>query len=82
MVFVLFIPGFVAVWAVFPRRSDIPDMERLAFSMGLSIALSTLPVLLFNYLGVPLDEVNVFLILVGVTLVCGLVAMFRIRKAI
>jgi uncharacterized membrane protein len=78
-IYVLFIPGFVATWALFPKREEISDLERLALSMALSIALSVLPVMFLNYLGVMVTAANVFLIILFVILVCGLAAWVRMR---
>jgi uncharacterized membrane protein len=78
--YVLFIPGFVASWALFPRRGDLTDMDRLGLCFGLSIALSALPVMFLNYLGVPVNVQSVFLIILSVILVCGLTAFLRIRE--
>jgi uncharacterized membrane protein len=80
-VYVLFIPGFVATWALFPARAEISDVERLALSMGLSIALSTIPVMALNYAGVPVNSVNAFLIILAVILSCALAYYLRARNA-
>lgn len=79
-VYVLFIPGFVATWALFPGRRDVSDVERLALSMALSIALSTLPIMALNYVGVPVNPVNSFLIILGVVLACALAYFLRAGK--
>ena len=80
-VYVLFIPGFVATWALFPKRQEVSDIERLALSMALSIALSTLPIMALNYVGVPVNAVNSFLIILGVTLACALAYFLRAPKS-
>ena len=76
-VYVLFIPGFAASWAVYPRKDELSSIERVGLSFGLSLALSTLPVMFLNYLGVPMTEASVFLIILGVIVVCGVLAFVR-----
>jgi uncharacterized membrane protein len=48
-VFVLFIPGYVTVEALFPKGRDLDAIERFALSVGLSLALVPLIGLLLNY---------------------------------
>jgi hypothetical protein len=48
-VFVLFIPGYVTVEALFPKGRDLNGIERFALSVGLSLALVPLIGLLLNY---------------------------------
>jgi hypothetical protein len=48
-VFVLFLPGYVTVEALFPKGRDLNAMERFALSVGLSLALVPLVGLLLNY---------------------------------
>src|SRR5574337_1105641 len=47
--FVLFFPGYVLIAALYPRRSDLDDVERLALSLGLSLAVVPLIGLVLNY---------------------------------
>jgi len=58
-VFVLFIPGYVTVEALFPKGRDLDGIERLALSVGLSLALVPLIGLLLNYTpwGIRLDPI-------------------------
>ena len=79
-VYVLFIPGFIATWALFPKRKDVDDIERLALTLVLSLALSVMPVMFLNYFGVMVNEVNVFLIILAVILVCSVLAFLRMKK--
>lgn len=48
-IFLLFIPGFVLVEALFPKGSELDGIERLALSIGLSLALVPLVGLVLNY---------------------------------
>lgn len=46
---VLFIPGYVLIGALFPKKDDLDSIERLALSFGLSIATVPLLGLLLNF---------------------------------
>ena len=47
--FLLFFPGYTLVLALFPRKEGLGGIERLALSLGLSIAVVPLIGLLLNY---------------------------------
>jgi uncharacterized protein DUF1616 len=47
--FVLFIPGYLTLEALFPKDRELDGVEHLALSVGLSLALIPLVVLLLNY---------------------------------
>jgi len=47
--FVLFIPGYVLIAALFPKKDDLDTIERIALSFGLSIAIVPLIGLGLNY---------------------------------
>lgn len=46
---VLFLPGFVTVEALYPGEDELEPLERLALSIGLSLAIVPLIGLLLNY---------------------------------
>jgi uncharacterized membrane protein len=83
-VFVLFIPGYVAVEALFPEGRELDLLERLALSVGLSLALVPLVGLLLNYTpwGIRLTPIviSLFIVTVGLSLV-GFVRRFTISLA-
>lgn len=56
---VLFLPGYSLVEALYPGEGDLEPLERLALSVGLSLALVPLVGLLLNYTpwGIRLDPV-------------------------
>jgi len=68
LIYLLFLPGFVLCWAIFPDDSEIDSVERLGLSLGLSIPLTLAVVLaadkIFN---VPVTPLNI-VVSVGVAL--------------
>jgi len=75
--FVLFIPGYVTVEALFPKGRELDTIERFALSVGLSLALVPLVGLLLNYTpwGIRLNPIVVSLTLLTVGL--AVVALAR-----
>lgn len=47
--FILFLPGYSLIAALFPKKSDLRGIERVALSFGLSIAVTPFIGLLLNY---------------------------------
>lgn len=47
--FVLYLPGYTLIEALYPRAEDLKPLERLALSLGLSLAVVPLMGLLLNY---------------------------------
>jgi uncharacterized membrane protein len=81
--FILFIPGYVLIFALFPtRKTDkgIDSIERIALSFGLSIAIVPLIGLGLNYTpwGIRLQPIllSVFIFIIGV----GSIAIYRWTK--
>lgn len=76
-IFVLFIPGYVTVQALFPRGRDLDEIERVALSIGLSLAITPLIGLLLNYLpwGIRLDPIVTSLSLYSLGI--GLIGSWR-----
>ena len=70
-VFVLFIPGYVTVEALFPKGRELDAIERFALSVGLSLALVPLVGLLLNYTpwGIRLTPIVISLIVLTIGLV-------------
>jgi len=75
--FVLYLPGFTLIEALYPKREDLEPLERLALSIGLSLALVPLVGLVLNYTpwGIRLDPI--FLSLAFLTIALGTVAVAR-----
>jgi uncharacterized membrane protein len=77
LLFVLFLPGYSLIAALFVRRGDLDGIERAALSFGLSIAVVPLIGLLLNYtpFGIRFQPVAASLTLF--TLVMVAVAQYR-----
>ncbi len=78
--FILFIPGYLLVAALFPAKGDLEGMERTALSLGLSIAIVPFSGLALNYTpwGIRLDPIVITLM--ALSLMLGLIAQFRRRE--
>jgi uncharacterized membrane protein len=74
---VFFIPGYCLIAALFPKADDIDILERIALSIGLSIAVAPLIGLVLNYTpwGIRLEPVVISLTIF--TLVMILIAHYR-----
>ena len=75
--FVLYLPGYSLIEAFYPKKEDLEGLERLALSIGLSLALVPLIGLILNYTpwGIRLEPVLVSLTII--TLALTFVAVFR-----
>jgi uncharacterized membrane protein len=78
--FVLFFPGYVLVAALYPRRDDLDGVERIALSLGLSLAVVPLIGLVLNYTpwGIRLTPILLSLA-VFITVCSGAAARQRMR---
>ena len=58
-IFVLFLPGYVTIQALFPEGKELDNIERFALTIGLSLAITPLIGLLLNYTpwGIRLDPI-------------------------
>lgn len=77
LIFLLFLPGYVATAALFPEKGRIDAIERIALSFGLSIAIVSLTGLALNYtpFGIRLDPILV--VLAAFILIVSVVAWRR-----
>ncbi len=74
--FVLFLPGFALIELLYPKKADLSQLERIALSIGLSLALVPLTGLVLNYTpwGIRLDPIVISLSLLTICLAAGAVA--------
>lgn len=77
LIFVLYLPGYTLIEALYPKKEDLSSLERLALSIGLSLALTPLVGLVLNYTpwGIRLKPILVSLSLLTVFL--ALLALSR-----
>lgn len=75
--FVLFFPGYTLIAALYPRRDDLDGIERLALSLGLSLAVVPLIGLVLNYLPWGIRLVP---ILIGLTLFIAACSVAAARR--
>ena len=63
--FILYLPGYALIEALYPRGDELEPLERLALSIGLSLALVPLVGLILNYTpwGIRLTPVTISLAL-------------------
>lgn len=68
--FILYLPGYSLIEALYPKREDLQPLERLALSIGLSLALIPLVGLILNYTpwGIRLNPIVTALTLLTFTL--------------
>lgn len=74
---ILFVPGYALIAALFPGKSDIDGIERIALSFGLSIAIAPLIGLGLNFTpwGIRLDPIVICLTFF--TIICVVTAIVR-----
>jgi len=75
-VFVLFLPGYSLIRALFSGK-ELDSIERFALSVGLSLALVPMAGLLLNYTPWGIRTTPVTLSLLGLTLVFASAAVIR-----
>ncbi|MBI4302910.1 MAG: DUF1616 domain-containing protein, partial [Chloroflexi bacterium] len=80
IVFVIVFPGYSLVSATFPRKGDLSGVERLALTLGLSIAIVSLIGLIYNYApwGITLNPMLYSLF--GFNLLVSAIAWYRRRR--
>ena len=78
--FILFIPGYVLIFALFPNKKSIDIIERIALSIGLSIAIVPLIGLGLNYtiFGIRLEPIlfSIFIFIITI----GTIGIYRWNK--
>lgn len=82
ILFVLFIPGFISTYAFF-GENEIDRVERIAFSIGLSISLVVLTVMFSNlYLKIPITFVTIVLQISGICMFFMLAILAKRSRAV
>ncbi|XRO75826.1 DUF1616 domain-containing protein [Methanocaldococcus sp. 28A] len=81
MAFVIFFPGYVFINVLFPKNKELDNIERLALSFGLSIAIVPLIGLILNYTSWGLRLIPILVSLTIFNLIFGILAIYRRAKA-
>jgi uncharacterized membrane protein len=76
----LFFPGYVLISALFPRKNSISDIERIALSFGLSVAVVPLIGLGLNYTAWGIRLYPVLVSLAVFILSMSVISWFRSRR--
>ncbi len=77
LLFILFLPGYSLIAALFPKKGDIGSIERAALSFGLSIAVTPLMGLLLNYTPFGIRLTPILLSLSIFTILMSFIAYIR-----
>jgi len=77
LLMVLFVPGYVLIAALFPKKGDLDGIERIALSFGLSIAVVPLIGLGLNYTPWGIRLVPVVISISAFTLLMAATAYWR-----
>lgn len=75
--FLLFAPGYSLIAALFPRKKQIDTIERIAYSLGFSVATVPLIGLLLNYTPWGIRLYPVLIAIASFVLVMSFVAWYR-----
>ncbi|NJE06979.1 DUF1616 domain-containing protein [Thermococcus sp. M39] len=81
LAFVLFFPGYVFITALFPKKKELDNLERLALSFGLSIAIVPLIGLGLNYTPWGIRLIPILVSLTVFNAIVGIIAIYRRAKA-
>jgi hypothetical protein len=80
-VFVLFLPGYSFIKALFPVK-EIDNVERIALSIGMSLAIVAINALILNYTPWGISTNPITLSLLGLTLTLSTTAVVREHQAL
>jgi uncharacterized membrane protein len=80
LVFILFSPGYALIAALFPRKSAIGGIERIALSFGLSIAVVPLIGLALNYTPSGIRLYPILISVLAFIILMAIVAWYRRKK--
>lgn len=75
----IFIPGYVMIAALYPRKDQLEGIERLALSFGLSIALIPFLGILLNF-AISIDHLMILIILSVAAIIFTIIAAYRRGK--
>jgi len=76
-IFVLWLPGYTFIKALFPSKNDLDPIERVALSIGLSLALVPIVGLLLNYSPWGITPTPITISLLALTITLATLALIR-----
>jgi len=77
LIFVMRLPGYTFIKALFPSKNDLDPIERLALSIGLSLALVPIVGLLLNYSPWGITPTPITISLLALTITLATLALIR-----
>ena len=77
LAFILFFPGYVFITALFPNKQELDNLERLALSFGLSIAIVPLIGLGLNYTPWGIRLIPILISLTIFNVIFAIIAIYR-----
>jgi hypothetical protein len=80
-IFVLFLPGYSFIKALFPVK-EIDNVERAALSIGMSLAITAINALVLNYTPWGIATTPITLGLLGITVTLSTAALIREQAAL
>jgi uncharacterized membrane protein len=78
--FLLFFPGYALLSALFPRRDDLDTVERIALSIGLSIAIVPIVGIILHFTPYGIRLSSILFSITGLVLLFSIVAIRRRRR--
>lgn len=79
ILFTLFLPGFCLSYLFFSEK-EIDVLERIALSIGLSLAVVPLIVFYGNIIGIRITQLSVIAEIIGLLLLTGGIVVFKKYK--
>ena len=77
LLLIVFIPGYVVIAFLFPRKSDLSTIERLALTVILSMTITVLTGMVLNYTPWGIHVITILTPLVVITLVLCVATFWR-----
>jgi len=78
--FVLFLPGYTLSKVIFPKKSKIMELERVVYSIALSLAVISFVGMILNHIPGGMNVGSIFSSLTIFILACLIISHFRGRK--
>lgn len=81
-VYVLFLPGFILSYIFFDNRGEkkLDAIERIALSFALSIAVVPLVVFYLNLIGMKINALNSFFVVLAIIILGLIIVKFKSKK--